>query len=144
MSIHHQEGIMYFDKKKEAGSIQSLQHEVNYWKDLSEEQSINTSTKSGAVEIFSFLKPAISAFQFLESYNDDHRINRHQSLDFLEQSFSDGNSVDSSLYHIFQVTDNDSKNYVYSAVVSIISLINYLLFHYNIIGMSKQSFTIQQ
>ena len=47
-----------------------------------------------------------------------HVKSHHTSFDFLEQHFTNGNSIETTLYDIFQVTDAEG-NYIYPAAVSI-------------------------
>ncbi len=111
-------------------SIQSPLQEVEYWKDL-REKSTTPWIKEVAGEIHSSLQDAILVFEhlarcnvtkgdfFTSSYtgNDiQHKKNQNQIFSFLEKKFTDGNSIDSSLYRVFQVMDKNGK-YVYSALV---------------------------
>ena len=61
-----------------------------------------------------------------KGYNDKdvllpvlHHKFHHQSFDFLERHFTDGNCIETALYNMFQVIDKHG-NFIYSASVSII------------------------
>lgn len=124
--------------------IQTPLLEIAFWKELSEQSNI-ISTKTSAIKIYSILKNAFPAFQYLQKHNDDTDVDNndhtvitaeeahdnrssklsdailqnkfhHQSFDFLDKHFTDGNCIETALYNIFQVVD-ESGNFVYSTSV---------------------------
>lgn len=118
--------------------IQSSLEEVQYWKDLSESERGRTiSIKASSTKVYSILKDVITTFQFIQttlkpSKDDDDcdvdekkQLNmptnkagdHHDSFDFLEKHWTDGSSIETVLYNIYQVVDEDSKNFIYTAQV---------------------------
>jgi hypothetical protein len=98
------------------------------------------STKEAIDKVCQSFQDAIPAFEYLYlfKHNDsnssniedvgdnnhqhcrhNHHHNRnYQSFDFLEENFTDGSCIETSLYNIFQIVDVEQGNYIYTAAVS--------------------------